>query len=389
MSRIWENITSSIKDNIIEESKIFDKNIKVYSIEGNIGCGKTTVINKFKEMGYTVFEENITDWGILLNYYYSDRRRWAFTLQIKILICFIKQFMECVSSKKEHKDNIIFMERSMLSSNIFIKMCDEERNFTAKEKEVLKDFYDILFTKQSHTIYIDLDPDECLKRIKTRGRQCEKNIDIDYLKKIHNEYHNMIKDNIFPNLVFIDSNSNKSPEFVSEYCRSLIFKSKVVKILYYGHKDKHELRFLSKSTVGSVGHDLSIMEDVIIPKHSTVSIPTGICIEMDKNMYAHIKARSSILLKSINIDGVIDSDYRGEIKIICQNFSSNDVKFKCNQKIAQIIFIEYPNILFSQVDELSPSTRGSGGFGSTNKEMIKIENENIVKTEKEIKIEPV
>ena len=127
-----------------------------------------------------------------------------------------------------------------------------------------------------------------------------------------------------------------------------------------------------RETVGSAGHDLRacIEEDLIIPAGEGVRLPTGIAIEMESAEYvAIIASRSSMAYKSGiamgNGIGVIDSDYRGEISVFLRNNSDTDFVVHPGDRVAQLLLmpVALPEII--EVDELSDTERGAGGFGST------------------------
>ena len=127
-----------------------------------------------------------------------------------------------------------------------------------------------------------------------------------------------------------------------------------------------------RETVGSAGHDLRacIEEDLIIPAGEGVRLPTGIAIEMESAEYdAIIASRSSMAYKygiaMGNGIGVIDSDYRGEISVFLRNNSDTDFVVHPGDRVAQLLLmpVALPEII--EVDELSDTERGAGGFGST------------------------
>ena len=123
----------------------------------------------------------------------------------------------------------------------------------------------------------------------------------------------------------------------------------------------------------AAGHDLSAAIDtnVLIPPHQTVKIPTGISIELPKNTFGGIYARSGIAsregLRPANCTGVIDSDYRGEIIVAIHNDSDTHRIVEPGERIAQLIVQPYIRARYVEVNALSTTDRGSGGFGSTGK----------------------
>lgn len=143
---------------------------------------------------------------------------------------------------------------------------------------------------------------------------------------------------------------------------------------------KVELKKLNSSaktpTRGSkqaAGYDLyaNLDEDIIIKSHETKMIGTGIAISVPEGYFGGIFARSGISykegLRPANCTGVVDSDYRGEIKVSLHNDSQIDRIVEPNQKIAQLVILPYLSVEFDEVNELTLTDRGQDGFGSTGK----------------------
>jgi dUTP pyrophosphatase len=118
---------------------------------------------------------------------------------------------------------------------------------------------------------------------------------------------------------------------------------------------------------GAAGYDIYSNEDTIIKSQNRKLISTGISIEIPDNVYGQIAPRSSLAIKEIDVGaGIIDSDYRGEVKVLLINNSVNDFVVKKGDRISQLILkmIYTPEIKI--VEHLSKSERNDGGFGSTN-----------------------
>ena len=126
-------------------------------------------------------------------------------------------------------------------------------------------------------------------------------------------------------------------------------------------------------TSGSAGMDLyaAIESKIILKAGQFELIPSGIAIELANLYEAQIRPRSGLAAKSnitvLNTPGTIDSDYRGEIKIILFNHSKENFLVKNGDRIAQMILMPVLKIEFDEVNELPDTIRGSGGFGSTGK----------------------
>lgn len=126
-------------------------------------------------------------------------------------------------------------------------------------------------------------------------------------------------------------------------------------------------------SVDAAGYDLSAAIDkaVMIAPYQTVSIPTGISVELPQNTFGGIYARSGIARKEglapANKVGIIDSDYRGEIIVALHNHSDEYRIVEPGQRIAQLIVQPYIRAKYNEVPTLSDTERGTGGFGSTGK----------------------
>ena len=120
----------------------------------------------------------------------------------------------------------------------------------------------------------------------------------------------------------------------------------------------------------AAGHDLYACldsDEVVIYPHTTLLVKTGIAMEIPEGYYGGVYARSGLSskkgLRPGNCVGVIDSDYRGEIKVPLHNDSDIVQSIKTGDRIAQLIIQPYLNVEFEEADELSNTERGSGGFG--------------------------
>ena len=124
-----------------------------------------------------------------------------------------------------------------------------------------------------------------------------------------------------------------------------------------------------KATPGSSGYDLASTEDVEIPRWNMALISTGLHLEIPKRWEAQVRSRSGLAAKArlfvLNSPGTIDSDYRGEIKVLLFNASDSPYRVKVGDRIAQLVFAPVSEAIFTPVDEMSATERGMGGFGST------------------------
>lgn len=126
-------------------------------------------------------------------------------------------------------------------------------------------------------------------------------------------------------------------------------------------------------TAGAAGMDLRAAlpegTPVILAPLGRSLIPTGISIELPENYEAQIRPRSGLALKHgltvLNTPGTIDSDYRGEIKVILINLSEYPVSINRGERIAQMVIAPVTQAKITEVETLSLTKRGSKGFGST------------------------
>ena len=134
-----------------------------------------------------------------------------------------------------------------------------------------------------------------------------------------------------------------------------------------------EVQLPSYKTSGASGMDLMafIKSSVIIKPKTSSLIPTGISIAFSEDYEVQIRPRSGLAAKNnisvLNTPGTIDSDYRGEIKVIIYNHGNNDFLINNGDRIAQMILMPVVKIELEETNNLPETIRGKGGFGSTGK----------------------
>jgi len=123
----------------------------------------------------------------------------------------------------------------------------------------------------------------------------------------------------------------------------------------------------------AAGYDLfaDVAEEVTILPHETKMIGTGLAMEIPEGYFGGIFARSGLSakegLRPANCVGVVDADYRGEIKVALHNDGEVSRVVTPAEKIAQLVVVPFLSVSFNEVSELSDTVRGEGGFGSTGK----------------------
>ncbi|MBI1335294.1 MAG: dUTP diphosphatase [Armatimonadetes bacterium] len=122
-------------------------------------------------------------------------------------------------------------------------------------------------------------------------------------------------------------------------------------------------------TNGSAGMDLCCAEAFELQPMERMGVPTGIKIALPEGFEAQVRPRSGLALKHgigmVNSPGTIDSDYRGEIRVILINLGSEVVRFEKGDRVAQLVVAPVTRVDWKPVSQLDQTDRGAGGFGST------------------------
>ena len=129
----------------------------------------------------------------------------------------------------------------------------------------------------------------------------------------------------------------------------------------------------TKGSAAAAGYDLyaAIKESITIPAHGTEKISTKIALELPEGTFGAIFARSGLAtkqgLRPANCVGVVDSDYRGSVIVALHNDTDTEKVVEPKERIAQLVVMPYISFDLKEVDDLSETERGNGGFGSTGK----------------------
>lgn len=123
------------------------------------------------------------------------------------------------------------------------------------------------------------------------------------------------------------------------------------------------------ATDGAAGMDVVSAEDVTIAPGGRYAVATGLAVAVPQGYEVQVRPRSGLALKygvtCLNTPGTIDSDYRGEVKIILANLGGDSFVIKRGDRIAQLVPAPVQRAYFAEVATLDATVRGSGGFGST------------------------
>ncbi|KIX21209.1 deoxyuridine 5'-triphosphate nucleotidohydrolase [Flavobacterium sp. 316] len=135
------------------------------------------------------------------------------------------------------------------------------------------------------------------------------------------------------------------------------------------NKSNHSLP--SYETIASAGMDIraNIAESIVLKPLERTIVKTGLFIELPIGYEAQVRPRSGLAAKKgitvLNSPGTVDADYRGEIGVILVNLSNENFTIENGERIAQIVIAKHERAEWLKVEELSETSRGEGGFGST------------------------
>lgn len=134
-------------------------------------------------------------------------------------------------------------------------------------------------------------------------------------------------------------------------------------------KTAEGVRLPEYATPGASGMDVRAAEPAVIAAGGYGAVGTGLYLEMPAGCEAQVRPRSGLALKHgvtvLNAPGTVDSDYRGEVRIILVNHGKKDFHIEPGDRIAQIVFATVIQVGLERADELNETARASGGFGST------------------------
>ena len=187
--------------------------MKTISITGNIGCGKSVILNDLRSLSdVQIVEEPVEEWRPFLEAFYTDPSKYSFQLQQEIL-----QTYKHIA-KSQYTDMIV--ERNPFESvNVFAKVLFEDQNLTLEEYESLKKES---VWKPDRIVYLRSSPEICLERSQKRNRSNEvSGIDLRYIQKIHREYERLYSSS--PNVSIVDANEDF--DTVRANVRTIIKKS--------------------------------------------------------------------------------------------------------------------------------------------------------------------
>jgi len=200
----------------------------IITLDGNIGCYKTSILNYFHRYYKTAIDiEPVDNWNeYLKDMYNSNKSSYDFQIKVWLDRCWIQ----------EKSNSIILMERSpCFIKNVFVKKAHEDNTINNEEYANLLHYHkttDELW-QPAGTIYLRSNPVMCLKRIGKRGRESEKNIKIEYIQRIHElhekTYTDLINEN--KNIIVIDIENKSISDICSEIVSSDIYSQIILQTI--------------------------------------------------------------------------------------------------------------------------------------------------------------
>lgn len=193
--------------------------VYIVSIEGVIGCGKSTVIDKLKIDGYNSFFEPIDDWSLLRGFY-ENPRCYAAPLQMQILMSYHKMFVNTVS-----RYPFVIIERSPWSSRyVFNKMHTRCGNISEADKLMYEKWYDMLSFEPDHVIYLKTETFRAKERYELRNRSSESSMSPTYIDELNDMYEEAINNSIDGTTELSVVNANRSADDVYRDVKAIIEK---------------------------------------------------------------------------------------------------------------------------------------------------------------------
>lgn len=216
----------------------------LFSIEGNIGSGKTTFLNYIKEhakfkWSHVVVFEPVEQWTNmptihdkngepcktkgLLQLFYEDQNKYGFVFQMFALQSRIEHTLQIIAN---NPNKIIICERSPLTDcEVFAKLLFQQNKLTPEEFHVYKQWFSFvmnIISPPTGMIYLRVEPDICAKRIIKRNRQGEENMSIKYLHSLHDKHDEWLLENKDSKVLIINDNNNENMAKLTSFINNLV-----------------------------------------------------------------------------------------------------------------------------------------------------------------------
>jgi deoxyadenosine/deoxycytidine kinase len=154
------------------------------SVEGNIGSGKSSLLTALaRNHGLRVFLEPVQQWGEWLSLFYADPGRWGMSFNLKVLTSFHDHHL---SAGGADSDSLTLFERSPLTCrHVFTTLQHADGHMNDAELALFDDVYQRLRWEPDLVMYVRSKPETCMRRIGMRGREAERNISLEYVRRVH------------------------------------------------------------------------------------------------------------------------------------------------------------------------------------------------------------
>jgi deoxyadenosine/deoxycytidine kinase len=167
----------------------------IISIDGNISSGKSTIVRNLRGAGRTVYPEPIESWTFL-DKFYEDKRAYALPLALQVLASFAEYEFP--------PGDVIITERSPLTNReVFTKMHANDGTMRDDEWELYKKYFDVLGWTPNAIVYIQTPVETCHRRMLSRARMSESDVDFEYLERLEKSYDTLMRFVKVP-VVFVD-----------------------------------------------------------------------------------------------------------------------------------------------------------------------------------------
>ena len=196
--------------------------VKIVSINGNIACGKSTLLKRLRSRGYEVVMEGLNrgKWGSVLEMYYKSPERYGYLFQTLVVAEMKETYAGIRTRQYDAKNGVVFVERSHLDCMAFAKLVYENGHMSREEIETFKRLYDLLLEQPDIVISLDLSPEVCFERCKARARKCESEITLSYLRGVDQFTEMVMEENAkrsnSPVLMRLDVLGKSTNEIVDE-----------------------------------------------------------------------------------------------------------------------------------------------------------------------------
>jgi deoxyadenosine/deoxycytidine kinase len=175
--------------------------VKIISINGNIACGKSTLLSALRMKGHDVVLEgyNRGEWGDVLNLYYQDPKRYGYLFQT-LVVTEMKESYQRIRQEEgkfvgKNDDDIVFVERAHVDCLAFAKLVHKNGDMSDVEFRTFRRLYDLMLEQPDVIISLNLSPEVCFERCKARGRACEAELTLEYLQGVHNSTNSAMLEN--------------------------------------------------------------------------------------------------------------------------------------------------------------------------------------------------